>query len=381
MLDFRTLPPSEIANLPGPETSSVFFTDPLHPPWPAETHYWDADLHCWLPKIMEAFRSPKPFTDPLKLAYSRDDPYPLTIKRPGSPANYVYAPERPPSFGDNPHAVFEYIRDNYGPEEVRKNYSAIKDSLLYPKPTVTGTVEITWSEGGPRHECELYRVEYAQLWRCMDSGCGMSITDEELRNRMRSESSLEVEKALSEIVKRKGGYLTVRSESAILESTTQPETEETDEVKTVLSREEAEAAYKQAAAALAEIERLEKRYSPDLPNGSVIAFRLTFPGSVTHFNYAAIRAAGQWFTSGKVHPQHAAGIGIDWSVLLACFEQFGATDFEVLRVGGEELATGNGDDVARRTVVVAPGTVLSSFPDDDEDDYEDPDDHAEDDDD
>lgn len=161
-----------------------------------------------------------------------------------------------------------------------------------------------------------------------------------------------------------GDDLTLLSASAILNVTPQPDDTEENRMDVVLSRSEAEAAYKRAAAALAKIDELERKYSPDLPNGSIVAFRLTFPSSPATFNYAAIRAAGQWLATGKVSSNHTAGIGVDWSALLECFERYAATDFEVLRTGGEEKELpppSTTADISNRVVRVDLGSDMSAF--------------------
>lgn len=213
-----------------------------------------------------------------------------------------YRPTEKPVFGSHPREVHDYIVRNYSPTDVRMRYSEIKDEIIYgPRPSVV----------------------------------------------IQAESVIE-------------NNLTAPEKPAILEDkkAQQPDPEEND-VAVVLSRSEAEAAYKHAAQALAEIERLEKKYSEDLPNGSVIAFRLTFPGDSTHFSYAAIKAVGQWFATGKIHQSHPAGIGVDWSVLLECFESYGATQFEILRTGGETAELLSGTD--QRTVALHRDAPLTAF--------------------
>lgn len=165
--------------------------------------------------------------------------------------------------------------------------------------------------------------------------------------------------------------LTGRKDSAILNEN-DPKPEEQDmPMEHILSREEAEAAYKQAAAALARLKELEEKYCQDLSNGSVIAFKLAFPSRASIYSYAAVKAAGLWFPTGRVHPSYSAGVGLEWTTLLSGLEQFQATEFEVLRTGGEVQ-----EIEADRTIVLPPGSVTTAFNGDPGDDPETEDDLA-----
>lgn len=233
--------------------------------------------------------------------------------------SYSYSPLREDPRNWSPAQISSYLQKNYSPDELRERYSELRNELLYGTP---GTYKF--------HEPET------------------------------EDPSIHYPKS----------HLTGRGESAILnENALNPDTEETDmPMEHILSRDEADAAYKQAAAALARLDDLERKYSPDLPNGSVIAFGLTFPSRPGQYSYAAVKAAGLWFPTGKVHPSYPVGTGIEWTTLLSGLEQFQATDFVVLRTGGEaqELEPG-------RTVVLPPGSVTTAFDGgpDDEDETED----------
>lgn len=244
----------------------------------------------------------------------------VPTRPPGSGYRYEYPADmdysRPPTLQDSSNYVYEYIRRNYSPGEIQEHYSEIRDELLYPKQTIQ--MQIIGDDRIPPGTA-VFR-----------SGASEAVTVN----------------------------LTELSDSDTLDvSAGIPETEET-ELKHILSREEADAAYKQASAALAEIDRLEKKYSPDLTDGSVIAFRLTLPGVAHHFSYAAIRAAGLWFVSGKVSQNHPVGVGLDWSILLSCFESYQATEFIVLREGGDQVELEAGpvppENLNTRTAVVDP---------------------------
>jgi hypothetical protein len=245
-----------------------------------------------------------------------------------------------PGYGDSPADIYNYIKANYSVTDIRDRYSEIKDELLSQRgrpvliapagsvtysPENSGTVTITYSG---------------------------------------DESDL-----------------TGREDPVILEDK-QPEPKEghVSEMETVFSRPEAEALLKRAAAAMAKITELEKKYSTDLPNGSVIAFRLSFSGTNV-YSYAAVKAAGQWFTTGKIHGAHPAGVGVDWSVLLEAFEKFHCTDYQVLREGGDaaELEAGtspipNGGAMKGRLVELGPDAVINVLdnPEDEEMDERDP---------
>lgn len=239
----------------------------------------------------------------------------------GGGRSYAYAPGRDDPRDWSPSQISAYLQRNYSPSELRERYSELRQELLYGKPGSYTLHEDPDSEP----ETEVRSIHLPQ------------------------------------------SHLTGREDSAILnENGLNSNPEETEmPMEHILSREEADAAYKHAAAALARLDELEKKYSPDLPNGSVIAFQLTFPGRTQIYSYAAVKAAGLWFPTGKVHPSHQAGVGLEWTTLLAGLEQFQATDFEVLRTGVEvhELEAG-------RTVVLPPGSVTTAFDGDpgDEDD-------------
>lgn len=246
----------------------------------------------------------------------------------GAPRKYTYAPGQPMR-QRTPRELHDFLQRTYGAERLRTDYSALRQ----------------------QHYNDLIPAEPV-IQVAAEDALAMDAFN---RNR-----DLAAEAVAS-------GNLTVREDSAILDDTN-PKSEEESGMKSVLTREEAEAAYKAAAGALAEIERLEQKYSADLSDGSVVVFRLTFPGVPTHYSYAAIRAAGQWFTTGKVHPKFPSGEGVDWAVLLACFEQYQATEFDVLRIGGDalELSNDTSDSEAstpvKRTVVLDPSSVISAFP-------------------
>lgn len=253
--------------------------------------------------IHKAYRS---FTDPRRppnpvSSHYWDEDYRCWLPLTGSlPSSPVNRPSHIKCPPVSLAELFRYIKENYSEEDIRNRYSEIRDALLYSD---------------------------QQSWA----------------------------------YKRQQSDLTNREVPDILEE--QPQYREEPFVSVVLSRSEAEAAYKRAASALAEIDRLEQKYSPDLSDGSVVAFRLTFPGEL-RYNYAAIRAVGQWFVTGKISSStaHAAGVGLDWSVLLESFEVFAATDFTVLRTGGEdkELPAGS-DALVGRVVVAEPGTQMNAF--------------------
>lgn len=296
---------------PSPPTMSFeTHTHEYHPQFdphvhPSEGYHWSESLQAYIPdnKVPSGggggggggfIREP--------VVYESHTP----SRRPGSSDSgpqYAYDPAKPtprkPTIGDHPNDVYRYIIKNYSPQEVRERYHEIREEVLYaPNPAIVLHPE--------------------------------RVND-----------------------------LTDRVASAILEDCkTETKEENVDAGHALLSRSEAEAAYKRAAAALAEIENLEQKYSVDLPNGSVVAFRLRFSGT-TNYSYAAIKASGQWFTTGKVHGAHPAGVGVDWSVLLECFEKFGASEFEVLRTGGEtpELPQG----VVTRNVQASPDAPMTAF--------------------
>lgn len=235
--------------------------------------------------------------------------------------SYSYSPLREDPRNWSPAQISSYLQKNYSPDALRERYSELRNELLYGTP---GTYKF--------HEPES------------------------------DDPSINIPKS----------HLTGRGESAILnENALNPDTEETDmPMEHILSRDEADAAYKQAAAALARLDEVERKYSPDLPNGSVIAFNLTFPSRPGQYSYAAVKAAGLWFATGKVHPSYTVGTGIAWTTLLSGLEQFQATNFEVLRTGGEAQ-----EIEADRTVVLPPGSVTTAF-DDPDDDHETEDDLA-----
>lgn len=239
--------------------------------------------------------------------------------RSGGGSSYVYSPTQEDPRNWSPTQISRYLQEHYGPYELRTRYSELRNELLYGIP---GTYPFY---DDPKPETEDPSIHYPK------------------------------------------SHLTGREESAILnENALNPDTEETDmPMEHILSRDEADAAYKQAAAALARLDEVERKYSPDLPNGSVIAFNLTFPSRPGQYSYAAVKAAGLWFATGKVHPSYTVGTGIAWTTLLSGLEQFQATNFEVLRTGGEAQ-----EIEAARTVVLPPGAVTTAFdgPDDDDDD-------------
>ena len=243
----------------------------------------------------------------------------------------------------NPAEVYDYIKRTYSPEEIRENYSVLRQQVAYGKPSV-------------------YKLKVDRP--------GTTVFNYDAKTNSYVPDS---------------NNLTDRSNSAILEDAEQPEESH------MLSREEAEAVFKRGAAALAEIDRLEAKYSPDLPDGSIIAFKLNFApahtGAPSYFHYAAIRAAGRWFTTGKLTASVEGGIGLEWVFLLECFEKLNGADFEVLRTGGITPELENVQEPTKsvkvphgHTTIIPPVSLehILADDDDDDDDY-DPDDHAEDD--
>jgi hypothetical protein len=236
-----------------------------------------------------------------------------TVRSGGS---YSYSPLREDPRNWSPKQISDYLQQYYRPDELRDQYSILRQQLLYGEP---GTYKF-------------YGEDIPQVPK-------PSIPEPDILS----------------IKLPHRADLTGREESAILiENDPKPEEREMP-MEQILSRNEAEAAYKRAAAALARLKDLEDKYAPELPNGSVVAFKLTFPENRV-YGYAAIKAAGLWFPSGRVHPSIPVGTGMEWTDLLSGLEQFQATDFEVLRTGGEvpELE-------AVRTVVLPPNAVTSAF--------------------
>jgi hypothetical protein len=301
--------------------------------------------------------------------------------RPDSYSTYAWSPgQRVPGFGDNPREVHDYIVQNYSADDVAYNYSEIKDELLYPRKSIPGEVivepgqTLTFTVAGtadsevkfPKlpsvHDCELKHDYIRHQWYCPEANCGIVVTDEALaafrakHGRSGLGPTKEVRKwaALRALVKAQGGNLnlTDRKDSATLKETTE---EKEEAVSTVFSREAIDAMYKRAAEADGVLNALEQKYSPDLPDGSVVAFHLTF-GAGRTYSYAAIRAIGQWFPTGKIAGNQSVGDGLPWSDLLGAFESFGCKDFEVLRTGGDVKELVNVDDIPHRSVVIA-GTM------------------------
>src|SRR5262249_52760169 len=152
--------------------------------------------------------------------------------------------------------------------EIKENYSAIKDEILYPPPSITITVDGSQPPGTATLRSGESEINLT----------GLSVSD------------------------------------TLDNGNQQPDTEETEvPLKPIMNRESVNALLKQAGDAAAELDRLEGKYSADLPNDSVITFKLKFPGTPIHFNYAAVKAAGQWFATGRLSKNHPPGEGIDWS--------------------------------------------------------------------
>ncbi len=367
-IDYRTLPPRLFEpNVTQEDTTAEnvgtkYFTDPLRPPSPASGHYWDVTHGCWLPLMG---RTPPIFRS------ASDNIF----------AALNYGRSRYGSYETlTPAEINEYIKLFNSPSDIRDNYSDYRNEVAgmdpeYVRRKIREKKERNWKNklfakttGGGG--------EYASTEGSAAGGETFEITlttDPSMPSGVVGVSS---GKSYSYIVglDPQKQDLTGREDSDKMEESVTP-TKGTD--VTVLSRGEAEAAYKYAAAALAKIEELERKYSPDLPNDSVIAFRLTFPATTHTFSYVAIRAVSQWFASGKISSRYNAGEGVDWSVLLECFERFQATDFEVLRVGQEipELEAGSVDDIpVSRTVVLPSGASVDAFPDNDYEDEVDGDD-------
>jgi hypothetical protein len=258
-----------------------------------------------------------------------------------------------------PQDVGKYLQQTYSPDELREGYSDLRTAVLFGK---TKLYKFTDRPRPPEYEAEnTVQIKPGQEYR-FTVGSGGS--GEPVHN------------------------LTDRANSAILEDADQPEEQH------MLSREEAEAVFKRGAAALAEIDRLEAKYSPDLPDGSVISFKLNFApahaGAPAYYHYAAIRAAGHWFTTGKISQAGAdPSVGIDWILLLEAFEKLNGDDFEILRTGGIGLELESSERLQEptKTVKVPLGHTVVIPPDQVEDltgassdDYDDNDDYTDDDD-
>ena len=214
----------------------------------------------------------------------------------GGGGSYIYDDDvayPKPKFGDSPGVFHDYIVRNYSAQQVRENYSDIKQRLMYPKPDPV-TVTIPKTDNAESDDL-----------------------------------------SVSEFIARTIDLTEAKQTDTLVMNAETPENKETEvPMRSILSKEEAEAAYKQAAAALAEVERLDQKYTPELPDGSVIAFNITFPSNSGTFSYAVIRATGKWFPTGRVHPSFEVGVGLQWAQLLSALETFKVSDFEVLRTGG-----------------------------------------------
>lgn len=228
--------------------------------------------------------------------------------------HYTYSPGQDDPLDWSPSQIQAYLREHYSEGYLRENYSLLRQQLLYGKP---GTYQFHAEPDEPEPEILSIHLPHS--------------------------------------------HLTGRGESAILNEN-DPKPEEQDmPMENILSRDEAEAAFQRASAALARLHELEQKYTPEPPNGSVIAFKLTFPQRSTSegqrvYSYAAIKAAGLWFVTGTVRRDIPVGTGLEWTQLLSGLEQFHATEFEVLRTGGEAA-----EIEASKTVVLAPGAVTTAF--------------------